>query len=132
MVAAGGLSLVAVAAVLLMLNRPGELAVPPAPPPVVATSASPTPARVVHLELTDPVDRGNVVELSWRSTEPLDFAVVVAEEGERAKVLLAKRATTYRVPIDPVRKYCFLIQGSDGLQVYESQPKPIRGARCVQ
>ncbi|MFE9207264.1 serine/threonine protein kinase [Micromonospora sp. NPDC007230] len=132
MVAAGGLSLVAVAAVLLMLNRPGELAVPPAPPPVMATSASPTPARVVQLELTDPVDRGNVVELSWRSTEPLDFAVVVAEEGERAKVLLAKRATTYRVPVDPVRKYCFLIQGSDGLQVYESQPKPIRGARCVQ
>ncbi|MEE6258200.1 serine/threonine protein kinase [Plantactinospora sonchi] len=133
LIAAGGLSLLAVLSVLFFLNRPGELAVPPPPPSAAGTTGpAPTPATVVHLELTDPVDRGNVVELSWRSTEPLDFAVVVAEEGEQAKVLLAQRGTTYRVPVDPVRRYCFLIQGSNGLQVYETPPKPIRGARCVQ
>lgn len=129
---ASAVALFAVVAVLLLLNRPGELAVPPAPAPVVAASASPTSARVVQLELTDPVDRGNSVELSWRSTEPLHFAVIVAAEGEPEKAYIVREATSYRVPVDPVRKYCFLIQGTDSVQVYESPPKPIRGARCVK
>ncbi|MEJ3746493.1 protein kinase [Actinomycetes bacterium KLBMP 9797] len=129
---AGGLSLLTVLAVLLLLNRPGQLAVPPPPAQVELPSAATTPPKAVRLELADPADRGNFVELSWHSTEPLDFAVVVAAEGERAKVILAQRANTYRVPVDPVRRYCFLIQGTDGDQVYESQPKPIRGARCVK
>jgi hypothetical protein len=129
----GALSLLAVVTVLLLLNRPVELDVPPAPPPVAASSAPPTPTRVaVQLELTEPTDRGNFVELSWRSSEPLDFAVIVAGEGEQTKTIYAHRSTTYRVPVDPVRKYCFLIQGTNGPEVYSSPPKPIRGASCTQ
>ncbi|MFC6022195.1 serine/threonine protein kinase [Plantactinospora solaniradicis] len=130
--AVSGLTLLTAASTLLLLNRPGELTVPPAPAQVGAASGATAPARAVRLELADPADRGNFVELSWHSTEPLDFAVIVAAEGERAGVILAQRNNTYRVPVDPVRRYCFLIQGSDGTQVYESQPKPIRGATCVK
>ncbi|MEU5566815.1 protein kinase domain-containing protein [Micromonospora musae] len=124
-------ALLAVAAALVLRNRPAELAVAPAPPPP-ATSTAPTPTRpAVQLELADPVDRGNEVELSWRSSEPLDFGVVVAAEGQPAKVLIVRSGNSYRVPVDPVRKYCFQIQASDSITVYESQPKPIRGATCV-
>jgi eukaryotic-like serine/threonine-protein kinase len=130
---AGALSLLAVVAVLLLLNRPDELTVPTAPPPVATSTVAPTSTRAaVRLELTDPTDRGNFVELSWRSSEPLDFAVIVAGEGEQAKTLFAHRNTSFRVPVDPVRKYCFLIQATNGQEVYSSAPKSIRGASCVQ
>ena len=130
---AGALSLLAVVAVLLLLNRPDELDVPPAPPPVAASNAVPTPTRAaVALELTDPTDRGNFVELSWRSSESFDFAVIVAEEGSQRKTIFAHRSTSYRVPVDPVRKYCFQIQATNGQDIYVSPSKPIRGATCVE
>ncbi|MDW5327045.1 serine/threonine protein kinase [Plantactinospora sp. KLBMP9567] len=132
LIGVGGLVLLAAVAGPVLLNRTGELTVPPAPAQTGVASPATASPRVVRLELADPADRGNVVELSWQSSEPLDFAVIVAAEGERARALLAQRNTTYRVPVDPVRRYCFLIQGSDGNQVYESQPKPIRGANCVK
>ncbi|MEO3927833.1 protein kinase [Micromonosporaceae bacterium B7E4] len=132
LIGVGGLVLLAAVAGPVLLNRTGELTVPPAPAQTGVASPATASPRVVRLELADPADRGNVVELSWQSSEPLDFAVIVAAEGERARALLAQRNTTYRVPVDPVRRYCFLIQGSDGNQVYESQPKPIRGASCVK
>lgn len=126
------LGLLAVGTVLVLRNRSAELAVAPAPLPVATSTGAPTPTRpAVQLELADPVDRGNEVELSWRSSEPLDFGVVVAAEGKPAKVLIVRGGNSYRVPVDPVSKYCFQIQGSDSIKVYESQPKPIRGATCV-
>ncbi|MEV4757335.1 protein kinase [Micromonospora sp. NPDC049559] len=127
------LALLAVVAVPILRNRPAELAVAPAASPAATSTGAPTPTRpAVQLELADPVDRGNEVELSWRSSQPLDFGVVVAAEGEPAKVLLVRSGNSYRVPVDPVRRYCFQIQGSDSIEVYESQPKPIRGATCVK
>ncbi|MEN3610573.1 protein kinase [Plantactinospora sp. ZYX-F-223] len=132
LIGVGGLALLAAVAVPLLLNRPGELTVPPAPAGVGVVGAASSPARVVRLELADPADHGNFVELSWQSNEPLNFAVIVAAEGEPNRTILAQRKTTYRVPVDPVRRYCFAIQGTDGNQVYESEPKPIRGASCVK
>jgi serine/threonine protein kinase len=115
----------------LLADRPDELTVPPVPTRAEASApAAPVPTRAVQLELAEPVDRGNYVELSWRSSEPLDFAVIVAAEGEKAKAVFVQRSTTYRVEIDPVRRYCFLIQGADGVTTYESPPKAIRGATC--
>jgi hypothetical protein len=126
-------ALVAVTTALLM-NEPDELSVPSAPAPAGASAPGEGPpqasGRVVRLELSDPVDRGNYVELSWRSSEPLDFAVIVAAEGEPAKAVFVQRSTSYRIEVDPVRKYCFLIQGADGVQTYDSPPKAIRGATC--
>lgn len=129
--AAAVVALIAVTTALLA-DRPDELTVPPAPTraSTSAPAAAPTPTRAVQLELADPVDRGNYVELSWRSSEPLDFAVIVAAEGEKAKAVFVQRSTTFRVEVDPVRRYCFLIQGADGVTTYESPPKAIRGATC--
>ncbi|GIJ48423.1 hypothetical protein Val02_53090 [Virgisporangium aliadipatigenens] len=124
-------ALIAVSTALLM-NEPDELAVPPAPARSAGSAPGPLPSRVVQLELADPVDRGNYVELSWRSSEPLDFAVIVAAEGEKAKAVFVHRSTSYRMEVDPARKYCFLIQGADGVQVHNSAPKAIRGATCSQ
>jgi hypothetical protein len=53
------------------------------------------------------------VVLNWTSEPTLDFAVVVAGEGEANHVLLAQRNHTLTVPVDLVRKYCFLVQASD-------------------
>ncbi|MFY1688265.1 serine/threonine protein kinase [Plantactinospora sp. WMMB782] len=125
---AAGVTLLATSAALLV-DRPAELTVPP-PGPAVAGDRPPTPPAV-RLELSAATDRGNVVELSWRSSEPMDFAVVVAVEGERARVLLARRETSYRVPVDPVRRYCFRVQGSDGARVVQSEARAIRGANCL-
>jgi hypothetical protein len=124
-------ALLAVAAALLVARQPDERAVSAPPAGTGTPTPTPTSARDMRLELADPTDRGNVVELSWHSSEPLDFAVIVAAEGEPAEVRVVQRATSYRVRVDPVRKYCFQIQGSDGVHVLESEAKPIRGARCA-
>ncbi|WP_116104265.1 MULTISPECIES: hypothetical protein [Amycolatopsis] len=126
------LSALAVAAVLVLVNTPEELDVAAVPPQIGSPGVPSAPERAVQLDLDDPVDQGDHVELSWRSSEALDFAVIVAAEGERSTTVLVQRNTTHRVPVDPVRKYCFLIQGTDGPHIYESQAKPIRGANCVK
>ncbi|KJK33377.1 hypothetical protein UK23_46370 [Lentzea aerocolonigenes] len=95
-----------------------------APPPSSKTSKS------VLLELADPVDNVTSVELSWTSPERLEFAVIVAEDGEQAKTVHAYQNRTMQVPVDPTRKYCFSVQGTDGTRVYESAPKAVRDARC--
>ncbi|WP_115945079.1 serine/threonine protein kinase [Amycolatopsis thermalba] len=132
LVALAVLSALAVAAVLVLVNTPEELDVAAVPPQIGSPGVPSAPERAVQLDLDDPVDQGDHVELSWRSSEALDFAVIVAAEGERSTTVLVQRNTTHRVPVDPVRKYCFLIQGTDGPHIYESQAKPIRGANCVK
>lgn len=130
--ALAALAVLATAVVLLLVNDPEEVAVPPATAGTAtpnATSAPATPS--VQLELLEPADRGNYVELTWRSSEPLDFAISVAEEGKDARTMFVQRNTTYRLPVDPVLKYCFRIQGANSNGVYESQPKPIREAICT-
>jgi eukaryotic-like serine/threonine-protein kinase len=125
---AGGailLGLLAVLSVLQLHDDPGELTTTPRLPVISGSDAI-----AVQLELAEPTDRGDHVELTWHSARTLDFAVVVAREGEPTRVLLAQRNRAMTVPVDPGRKYCFLIQATDGNQVYESQPKPLRGAVC--
>jgi hypothetical protein len=106
--------------------------VPPMDPPVAAPSAAApsSSARVVQLELADPIDRGNVVELSWTSSADLQFGVDIAADGEETRTDYVEGATTYRVEVDPVRPYCFEIRGTDGLDFFYSAPKSIRGATC--
>jgi hypothetical protein len=123
---------VAVAGLLFWLNRPDDLEMPAMPEPGASpAAAAPSATRpAVLLELADPTDRGNVVDLAWRSSEPLNYAIVVAAEGEPSQIILAQLATSYSVPVDPVRKYCFKVQGTNGVDVYGTAPKPIRGAVC--
>lgn len=101
----------------------------PVVPPPSSAQDIPT-ATVVELELADPVDQTDKVELSWRSTATLEFGVVVAEEGKPTRTLVAHRNLTFTVPVEPGRKYCFLIRATDGNQLYESEPKSIRDAVC--
>lgn len=125
------LSVLAVLAVLLLLNSPNELDVPSVPPPVTQPSLSTPPsAPAAQLELADPIDRGDFAELSWRSTLPLDFAVIVEAEGEAGRPVFVQRNTSYLIPVDPVRSYCFRVRGADSANIYESELKPFRRAGC--
>ncbi|WP_020674002.1 protein kinase domain-containing protein [Amycolatopsis nigrescens] len=131
--AVGALSVLAVAVVVLLLNQPAKLDVPGTPAGVAAPAPAPAQpsAAPVRVELNDPVDQGDYVELSWRSSEPLDFAIVIAPEGQPLDTVVVQRVTEYRLRIDPVLKYCFRIQGASSVGFYESQAKPIREAVCT-
>lgn len=132
---AGAVALAVLALLLMPFGTSDQLSSTPRipPPPVSASTAALAPPAQV--DLADPVDLGERVVLNWSSDRTLDFAVVVAGEGEANHVLLAQRNHTMTVPIDPIRKYCFLVQASDGAEgspVYQSPAKAIRGATCRQ
>ncbi|EHR61071.1 serine/threonine protein kinase [Saccharomonospora cyanea] len=135
-VAVGGVVVLATLAVALLVLQPDRLPghekAEPAPVPVAVftpTRSAPgtAPARI---ELDDPVDRGDYVELSWRSSEPLDFAVEIAALGKRSDAIVVGEVSGYRLRVDPSRPYCFRIQGASDAGVVESEAKPIRNATC--
>ncbi|WP_027946665.1 serine/threonine protein kinase [Amycolatopsis taiwanensis] len=132
---AGAAVLAALVVLLVPLGASDQLSSTPRLPPPPASASPAELAPPARVDLADPVDLGDQVVLTWTSDRTLDFAVVVAGEGEANHVLLAQRNHTMTVPVDPVRKYCFLVQASDsaeGSPVYESRPKAIRGAVCRQ
>ncbi|GAA0522795.1 hypothetical protein GCM10011581_33730 [Saccharopolyspora subtropica] len=129
--AVGVLSVLAVALVALLVSQPAKLDVPVASAPVAGPAPVQPAPPPVRLELDDPVDKGDHVELSWRSSEPLDYAVIVAPEGQPSDTIFVRRDTRLRLRIDPVLQYCFQIQGASSAGVYESQAKPIRDATCT-
>ena len=131
--AAAAASLVAVLPVML---HPGNSPQPQAPvvnnePPSLTPSPPATPPPAVQLALDPPDDRGTYVLLRWRSSKPLNYAVFVAQQGGKApQTLYQGKGTTLSVPVSRGLKYCFQVQGTDGIDSYESAPKPIRGATC--
>ncbi|WP_328644823.1 protein kinase [Amycolatopsis sp. NBC_00348] len=123
-------AVVVVVAVVLLRDDPAPLTPAPAAPPPAASSAAASSASGPALVLDPPADGGSYVDLTWHATGTLEFAVIVAAEGEPAKTRYADRNRTLRVPVDPGRKYCFLVQATDGTHTVESQPQPFRGATC--
>ncbi|WP_326957789.1 serine/threonine protein kinase [Amycolatopsis sp. NBC_01286] len=121
-------AVVVVVAVVLLRDDPAPLTPPPAPP--APSSAAASSASGPALVLDPPADGGSYVDLTWHATGTLEFAVIVAAEGEPARTRYADRNRTLRVPVDPGRKYCFLVQATDGTHTVESQPQPLRGATC--
>jgi len=114
---------VALAAVLAILLWPRPT--PAAPPPVTAA------ARGAVIDLAEPDVLGEEVRLSWTTTDDrLYFAVLLWAEGEPVETRLAERGRTMTVRVDPARKYCFVVQGTDGGTVFESQSRAVRGAVC--
>ncbi|HEY3469691.1 MAG TPA: serine/threonine protein kinase, partial [Amycolatopsis sp.] len=89
-------------------------------------------APATALELLPPRDSSDSVELTWRSSAPMDYAVVVAAEGDQARVFPAGRQLSLTVPVEPGRRYCFLVRAATARGVYESLPKAIRGATCTR
>lgn len=131
LIAGAVVAVLAASTVLLTVtNRPDERAVAIVPAPTGSAGPSSDPAGAKWVELADPAVVGDVVELSWTSSGPMDFVVIVAEEGEQNRPVLVQRNTSHRVTVDPGRKYCFQVQGTDGVDVLESEAKPIHGAIC--
>jgi hypothetical protein len=121
------LALLALVPLLLLRSDPDEIS----STPKVPSDGGADGASEVTVELAEPTDLTDKVQLNWKATRDLDFAVVVAAEGEKTRVLLAERNHSMTVDVEPGRKYCFMIQGTDGGdQVYESDPQPLRGAAC--
>jgi serine/threonine protein kinase len=114
-----GLFVLALAAVLILLlhNNSTPQAAPAAP----------------AVDLAIPQDFTDHVVLNWTTGRPLNFFVVVVKtDGQPNKYPVAGRNHTITVPVDPARKYCFLVRGTDesANQVYESRPAAVRGANC--
>src|SRR5690606_24555179 len=64
--------------------------------------------EAVGLEIHELRDKGSTVELSWRSKEPLTYAVFVAEQGGGpARVRYRGSGTSMTVTVHPELKYCF-------------------------
>ena len=119
------LALLALVPLLLLRGDPEEISSTPKVPTAGDAGSD------VTVELSAPTDLADKVRLSWRATRELDFAVVVAAEGEeKARVLLAEQNHTMTVDVEPGRRYCFLVQATDGDRVYESEPVALRGASC--
>ena len=132
-------AVVSVVAVVPVLFRPGpeptgsQPSVTPTsiPSPSAAPTSTPPAPPAVQLQLDPPRDQRTSVVLRWSSSKPLTFAVIVAEQGgKEPKTYFVRQGTTLTVPVSPTLKYCFVVQGTDGADDYESAPKAIRGATC--
>lgn len=116
-----------VGAVVVFGPRPDSPAEPVAQPP----AAAPGEALPVAIDLAVPQDDGTTVTLTWTADAALDYGVIVAAEGAEPQVLLADRATSLTVPVEPGTQYCFRVQGTDGRNgVAESNVQSVRGAVC--
>ncbi|GAB3413915.1 serine/threonine protein kinase [Flindersiella endophytica] len=99
--------------------------------PTRPAKPSSTPVPNARIEINQLSDRGTTVRLAWRSSKPLSYAVIIAEQGKKdTSTKFRGTATTYTAEVDPDLKYCFLIQGTDGTNTWESNPRAIRGAVC--
>ncbi|WP_165436394.1 serine/threonine protein kinase [Amycolatopsis suaedae] len=130
--AAGGLVLAAALAAVFLLGGQ-EQPPPPAEPPVGAPVPAPAPQPGTgRVDLDPPADHGTEAELRWRGPDNLFYVVIVTEQGlpEPRPPILVQRKTSARVPVEPGKQYCFLVQGTDARGVYNSQYQPFRGATC--
>lgn len=125
------LALLALLPLLFLRSDPDELQTTPQIPQV-----GPQQSGDVKIILNEPVDLTNRVELSWRASIPeLTFAVVIAAEGEEDVVRMAERNLNMTVDVRPGIQYCFLVQAVEASHeddVYQSDPRGLRGATCTQ
>jgi eukaryotic-like serine/threonine-protein kinase len=124
---------VALVAVVPVVFRPGgddpadRVA---APPPAVSTP-TPTPPKQATIKLNPPVDKGTSVVLTWSGPPRVTYAVIVAEQGaKQPQTTLRGTMTSLTVQVSSGLKYCFQVQGTDGVERFDSEPRPIRGATC--
>lgn len=100
------------------------------PPPVAEQTRTPVPTPAISVRLDPPADHSTYVDLSWTGDPDLNYVVVVAQAGKPAETKLVYKRTKYRVPVVPGVPYCFVIQATDGINNYETEPWPIRDAQC--
>ena len=130
----GGLVAAVVVAVLLLAlasrlaprsGSSGAATGPGTASPVPGATAAPLAVHLVTVR-----DGGESAQLTWTGDPAMEYAVVVAQSGHPVDVVLVNHAHSARVPILPGRPYCFLIQATNGAEVIETDPRPIRGAVC--
>ncbi|MFE5565019.1 serine/threonine protein kinase [Amycolatopsis japonica] len=107
----------------------------PSPPALAQPATFPTSVKAIsepgtRVELAPPSDSGSTVKLSWRAPEGMDSAIVVTDETGRSRTTIMRRQRSATIPVEPGRKYCFLVQVTDGGGIDESPAHPIRGADC--
>jgi serine/threonine protein kinase len=129
---AGGAVIAAamVAGVVLLFGGGSTPISPPAATNSVPPSPPLSPAPTVALELAEPQDLGDSVELSWKGPPGLSYSVSIAPRGGQRTNTLVNQATTQRVPVRAGVQYCFRIEGTDGRRTYVSNVKSLRGAVC--
>ncbi|WP_410657296.1 serine/threonine protein kinase [Amycolatopsis sp. lyj-112] len=126
----GAVAALAVTAWFLLPDSPDPAPRAQPNPSASAWPAKPSAKPAPQVELATPIDHGSMVELSWRAPDGFDAAVVVAGETGDARTTIVRQQRTMKVPVEPGRKYCFLVQITDGGEVHETSPHPIRGAVC--
>lgn len=94
--------------------------------------APPRPSPRLSVTLSPPADHDTFVTLRWRGDPNLEYAVVVAQPGKQAQVMLVQRRTSDTVAVVPGIPYCFSIQATNGVLTTETAPEPIRGAHCAK
>ncbi|WP_460666213.1 protein kinase domain-containing protein [Kribbella swartbergensis] len=131
----GAAAAVALVAVVPVMIQPGQDDEATVPPPAVSTPAGPTvtTSAPTPIELKPPQDKGTSVVLAWSFPKPLDqYVVFVAEQGAKTpRVAYRGPKTSATVQVSPGLKYCFQVQGTDGVAPYRSAPRSIRGATCL-
>jgi hypothetical protein len=75
-------------------------------------------------------DNGRTVQLTWSGPTDLDYAVVVAVEGQGDSTTRVGRVTTSTVAVDPTARYCIQVRATDGATILSSNVQPLRGASC--
>ncbi|NLT53885.1 MAG: protein kinase [Actinomycetales bacterium] len=103
-----------------------SVSVPPSTPSSSPTGTTP-PARIV---LATPRDQGNRVILRWTGPATMDYAVIISEEGSAPRTEFVRKARSTVIQVNPDLQYCFVVQGTDGASVRQSQTRAIRGAVC--
>lgn len=131
----GAGAVLALAAVLPVMLQPGHDDEATEPPPTVSTpSAAPSsPAPKQAIQLNTPQDKGTSVVLNWSFPRKLTYYVFVAEQGSKQPQPTYKGpGTSLTVQVSAGLKYCFEVQGTDGVGFFISQPLGIRGATCTR
>ncbi|XVV00403.1 protein kinase domain-containing protein [Actinosynnema sp. CA-248983] len=119
---AAALALFAAAPFLLLRDDP------PAPSPQAPAVSAPQAPRI---HVTEVLDNGDHVTITWTGPD-LDYTVITAPEGKPNFASPETRDRTARIAVEPNRKHCFEVHGTDGRNTYRSNPHPIRSAKCTR
>ena len=96
-----------------------------AAPPAVSTFGPP------GINLSPPDSVGALAtRLSWSGTPGLTYTLVVRRQGAEPRDEFVGEETTLTIATEPAAAYCFIVRGTNGQQVVESNVQGLRGAVC--
>lgn len=75
-------------------------------------------------------DNGATVSLRWTGPAGLSYAVLVIPDVGATETIPVRQRKSYVAQVSSAAQYCFAVQATDGTQVVQSAPVPIRNAKC--